>query len=172
MRWASKPTAARLRQAATTSGPNVRLGTNSPSMTSHWMRSTPAFSRAAHSSPSRAKSAGSTEGAIWIGRPVIASTLPASLLRQRCEVGGVEVLVDAADLAVAVHQHDEAAGDIEGRTGCRCAPQHVLLHEAAVDLVTLDLFVAEVAHVARHPREDRQVGFPRLGNAVEVVPDH
>ena len=31
-----------------TSGPNVRLGTNWPSMTSHWMRSTPAFSRAAH----------------------------------------------------------------------------------------------------------------------------
>src|ERR671910_340708 len=29
-----------------TSGPNVRLGTNRPSMTSHWMRSTPAFSRA------------------------------------------------------------------------------------------------------------------------------
>ena len=36
-------------------------------MTSHWMRSTPAFSRAAHSSPSREKSAGSTEGTIEIG---------------------------------------------------------------------------------------------------------
>ncbi len=41
-----------------TSGPKVRLGTKWPSMTSHWMRSTPAFSRAATSSPSRAKSAG------------------------------------------------------------------------------------------------------------------
>ena len=34
------------RHAAMTSGPNVMLGTNWPSITSHWMRSTPAFSRA------------------------------------------------------------------------------------------------------------------------------
>ncbi len=52
--------------AAITSGPNVRLGTNWPSMTSHWMRSTPAASKAATSSPRRAKSAGSTLGAISI----------------------------------------------------------------------------------------------------------
>ena len=56
------------RAAAMTSGPNVRLGTNWPSITSHWMRSTPASSSAATSSPSRAKSAGSTLGAISIGR--------------------------------------------------------------------------------------------------------
>ena len=40
----------------------MRLGTNWPSITSHWMRSTPAASSAATSSPSRAKSAGSTDG--------------------------------------------------------------------------------------------------------------
>ena len=58
------------RVAAMTSGPNVRFGTNWPSMTSHWMRSTPAFSSAATSSPRREKSAGSTDGAIWIGRAI------------------------------------------------------------------------------------------------------
>ena len=51
-----------------TSGPKVRLGTNRPSMTSHWMRSTPAFSSAMHSSPSREKSAGSTDGTISMVR--------------------------------------------------------------------------------------------------------
>ena len=45
-----------------TSGPKVRLGTNWPSITSHWMRSTPASSSAATSSPRRAKSAGRTDG--------------------------------------------------------------------------------------------------------------
>jgi hypothetical protein len=48
-----------------TSQPKVRLGTKWPSMTSHWIRSTPAFSRAATSSPNREKSAGSTEGTIF-----------------------------------------------------------------------------------------------------------
>src|SRR5919198_4958166 len=68
MRCASNGTEARGRHAAMTSGPNVRFGTKFPSITSHWMRSTPASSSAATSSPSRAKSAGSTEGAISIGR--------------------------------------------------------------------------------------------------------
>src|SRR5687767_15834768 len=68
MRWASNRTDAWGRQAAMTSGPKVRFGTNRPSMTSHWIRSTPASSRAATSSPSLAKSAGRTEGAISIGR--------------------------------------------------------------------------------------------------------
>ena len=36
-------------------------------MTSHWMRSTPAASRSATSSPRRAKSAGRTDGTIWTG---------------------------------------------------------------------------------------------------------
>src|SRR5690349_1464033 len=45
-----------------TSGPKVRLGTKTPSMTSHWMRSTPASHSSATSSPRRAKSAGRTEG--------------------------------------------------------------------------------------------------------------
>ena len=68
MRWASKGTVTWSRTEAMTSGPKVRLGTNWPSMTSHWMRSTPAFSRATHSSPRREKSAGRTEGTIEIGR--------------------------------------------------------------------------------------------------------
>src|SRR2546423_13445350 len=104
MRCASNGNTVWARHDATTSGPNVRLGTNCPSITSHWMRSTPAFSSAAHSSPSRAKSAGSTEGAIWIGRPAMRRTIP-GLLEQRPEVGGVEVLVDARDAAVLDAHH-------------------------------------------------------------------
>src|SRR5688572_21115671 len=68
MRCASKGTAACARHEAITSGPNVRLGTKRPSMTSHWIRSTPASSRAATSSPNREKSAGRTEGAISMRR--------------------------------------------------------------------------------------------------------
>ena len=67
-----------------TSGPKVRLGTKRPSITSHWMRSTPAFSRAATSSPSRAKSAGSTDGAISIaavGSRVVGHRAPSSQTR-------------------------------------------------------------------------------------------
>src|SRR3954447_15887925 len=68
MRCASNSTEACGRHAAMMSGPNVRFGTKRPSITSHWMRSTPASSSAAISSPKRAKSAGRTEGAISIGR--------------------------------------------------------------------------------------------------------
>ena len=57
-----------------TSGPKVRFGTKTPSITSHWMRSTPAVSSAAHSSPSREKSAGSTDGAICTSCDDIRST--------------------------------------------------------------------------------------------------
>src|SRR6478752_439694 len=70
MRWASKGNDVCLRAAAMTDGPNVRLGTNWPSITSHWILSTPAASSAATSSPSLAKSAGSTLGAISIGRGI------------------------------------------------------------------------------------------------------
>ena len=56
------------RTEAMTSGPKVRLGTKRPSITSNWMRSTPAFSRAMHASPNWAKSTGSTDGAISMGR--------------------------------------------------------------------------------------------------------
>src|SRR5687768_11209006 len=88
MRWASNGTDAWGLQAAITSGPKVRFGTNRPSITSHWMRSTPASSRAATSSPSRAKSAGSTEGAISIGRITDDDTpartlLPVTIVRLR-----------------------------------------------------------------------------------------
>ena len=70
MRWASNGSVVWAWAAAMTAGPNVRLGTNWPSITSHWMRSTPAASSAATSSPSLAKSAGRTLGAISIGRVV------------------------------------------------------------------------------------------------------
>ncbi len=68
IRWASKGTVTWSRTEAITSGPKVRLGTNCPSITSHWIRSTPAFSKATHSSPSREKSAGRTEGTMETGR--------------------------------------------------------------------------------------------------------
>src|SRR5688572_338785 len=68
MRWASNTTAACARQAAMTSGPKVRLGTKRPSITSHWMRSTPASSSAATSAPNLEKSAGRTDGTISMRR--------------------------------------------------------------------------------------------------------
>src|SRR5829696_6723229 len=73
MRWASKGSEVWGRAAAMTSGPMVRLGTNCPSITSHWIRSAPASSRARTSSPRREKSAGSTEGTIWTGRATVAT---------------------------------------------------------------------------------------------------
>ena len=66
MRWASNGSVVCSLAARTTSGPNVRLGTNWPSMMSHWIRSQPAASSADTSSPSRAMSAGRTDGAIWM----------------------------------------------------------------------------------------------------------
>ncbi len=72
-----------------TSGPNVRLGTKRPSMTSNWIRSTPAFSSATHSSPSLEKSQGSTDGAISMGRSEGASG------RARSGRGGHDVLGEA-----------------------------------------------------------------------------
>ena len=48
MRCASNGSVVCGRAAAITSGPNVRLGTNWPSITSHWMRSTPAASERGH----------------------------------------------------------------------------------------------------------------------------
>ena len=71
-----------------TSGPKVRLGTKRPSITSHWIRSTPASSSAATSWPSREKSAGSTDGTISIRRsdpgwsvigPILADPYPRSV---------------------------------------------------------------------------------------------
>ena len=69
MRCASNGSVVWRRADAITSGPNVRFGTNWPSITSHWMRSTPAASSAATSSPSLLKSTGSTLGAISIRGP-------------------------------------------------------------------------------------------------------
>ena len=52
------------RSAFTTSGPMVMLGTKWPSMTSTWTQSAPAASRAATSSPRRAKSLARMDGQI------------------------------------------------------------------------------------------------------------
>mmetsp|Transcript_31569 Transcript_31569/g.102103 ORF Transcript_31569/g.102103 Transcript_31569/m.102103 type:complete len:313 (-) Transcript_31569:97-1035(-) len=54
-------------QAAMSSGPKVRFGTKLPSMTSNWIRSTPASSSRLHSAPMLAQSAGRTDGMIWTG---------------------------------------------------------------------------------------------------------
>ena len=64
IRCASKGRSQWRRAAAITSGPKVRFGTNWPSITSHWIRSTPAASRSRTALPSSAKSAGRTDGAI------------------------------------------------------------------------------------------------------------
>ena len=74
-----------VRAEAITSGPNVRLGTNWPSITSHWMRSTPAASSAATSSPRREKSAGSTDGTIWIGLLIAAATYRSAVTSHRAD---------------------------------------------------------------------------------------
>ena len=71
IRWASKGISTSGRVAAMTSAPKVRFGTKLPSMTSHWMRSTPAFSRSMTASPRWAKSAGSTEGTISTERGAV-----------------------------------------------------------------------------------------------------
>src|SRR5437899_235561 len=76
MRWASNGTFTSGRTAAITSGPKVRLGTKRPSITSHWIQSTPAFSRAATSSPRRAKSAGRTDGTMRMGAVFMALVPP------------------------------------------------------------------------------------------------
>ena len=54
----------------TTGGPIVMFGTKWPSITSTWIRSAPPRSAAATASPSAAKSAESSDGAIWSGRPL------------------------------------------------------------------------------------------------------
>jgi hypothetical protein len=64
MSWVSKGTLVYFRHAAINSGPNVRFGTKFPSITSNWIRSTPASSRRLHSAPMFAQSAGSTDGMI------------------------------------------------------------------------------------------------------------
>ena len=58
-RWAAPST---LRTASTTPGPNVRLGTKCPSITSTWMRSAPAASASFTCSPSRVSVGGQDRG--------------------------------------------------------------------------------------------------------------
>src|SRR5262245_55281105 len=67
------------------------------------MLSAPAASSAATSSPSRAKSTGSTEGTIWIGR-VTLRTLPLAVLAEMLPtvVLGVPGLVAVLDAALPV----------------------------------------------------------------------
>src|SRR5688500_16278794 len=65
IRWTSNGLSLCGRRAFTTAGPMVRFGTKCPSITSTWIQSAPAASAARTSSPSRLKSAESTEGAIF-----------------------------------------------------------------------------------------------------------
>ena len=104
IRWASNGRSVQERAEWMTSGPNVRLGTNWPSMTSHWMRSTPALSSAVTASPRRAKSTGSTDGAIWIGRASRASP-------RASERSGSAISVDGTRRSLA-----------DGARPSRCAP--------------------------------------------------
>ena len=110
MRCASKGTVACGRHAAMTSGPTVRFGTNTPSMTSHWIRSTPAPWSAATSSPSREKSAGSTDGTISMGRAMTATLRPFP----RC--GGARTLVPVTTVELAT-TGVAAGGDAVARDG-------------------------------------------------------
>src|SRR6516165_1308828 len=57
--------------ARRTTGPSVMLGTKRPSMTSTWIQSAPAASTARTSSPSRVKSADSTDGATSIEAAIV-----------------------------------------------------------------------------------------------------
>src|SRR5262245_29952197 len=63
MRWTSNGRSVTRRSEATTGGPIVRLGTKWPSMTSRWRSRAPPSRTASISSPRRAKSADSSEGA-------------------------------------------------------------------------------------------------------------
>src|SRR5690606_12259004 len=58
-----------------TCGPKVMLGTKWPSITSRWIQSAPAAATASTSSPSREKSADSTEGAMTIPLSIKSSPL-------------------------------------------------------------------------------------------------
>mmetsp|Transcript_100081 Transcript_100081/g.266009 ORF Transcript_100081/g.266009 Transcript_100081/m.266009 type:complete len:220 (+) Transcript_100081:396-1055(+) len=65
MRWQSrKASGSFLRNASTTNGPMVMLGTKRPSMTSTWTQSAPAFRTSSTSWPSLEKSAERIEGEI------------------------------------------------------------------------------------------------------------
>ena len=66
IRCTSKGTAVYGRMAAMTGAPKVRFGTKLPSITSRWIRSAPAWSIRRVSSPIRAKSDESMDGAIFI----------------------------------------------------------------------------------------------------------
>src|SRR6059058_3406237 len=57
--------------ACSTTGPMVMLGTKRASITSTWIQSAPAASTARTSSPSRVKSADSTEGATSIEAAIV-----------------------------------------------------------------------------------------------------
>src|SRR5215471_17107929 len=63
MRWTLRGLAVERRMALSTTGPMVMLGTKRPSITSTWIQSAPAMSTARTSSPRRAKSADSIDGA-------------------------------------------------------------------------------------------------------------
>ncbi len=83
-------------------------------------------------------------------------------------MGGVEVFVEAGDVAVC-NSNDEAGGDFEGGAGGGAASDGVLLDEAGVSCVAADVFVSEVRDLAVDPLECAEVLFDGLGGAVVVV---
>src|SRR5580704_7010952 len=85
IRWQSKGLFVCGRNAATTGGPKVMLGTKWPSITSRWIQSAPAAATARTSSPSFEKSDDRIEGAMITGldtRGVLLVDQPAG--RWRC----------------------------------------------------------------------------------------
>ena len=83
MRWTSSGSVVRDRTASITFEPNVRLGTNWPSMTSMCSQSAPPASHMATSSPSFVKSALRIDGAIRTFMEEVPPILSASLLIRR-----------------------------------------------------------------------------------------
>src|SRR5580704_12313905 len=105
IRWQSKGLFVCGRNAATTGGPKVMLGTKWPSITSRWIQSAPAAATARTSSPSFEKSDDRIEGAMITGldtrrSPCRPTTLPmamrpidgrAAVASQRRKVGVVAI---------------------------------------------------------------------------------
>ena len=109
IRWASNGHLDVGTTRAMTSGPKVRFGTNRPSITSHWMRSTPAFSRAgtprrAGRSRRAAPTARSGSGGRWRSRPPVShlcrrsttSSTPRSA--EACPSGWTKVLACSGEI--------------------------------------------------------------------------
>ena len=104
------------RQAAIRSGPNVRFGTNWPSITSHWMRSTPAASSAA-----TRRRAGRSRRAAPTGRSRSARSVPGELMGESTDMARNQPGVRRArpSVASAASASSTSCGGGPARTGWR-----------------------------------------------------